>query len=306
MAEKDILEKILMHHTDVFADCINALAYGGKRRVAAEDLQSAPTESFYRGKQLLYGKSGMRNQFCDISFYCMKNGDIKLQFILENETQLRKRLILRKISYQGGAYRRQMETGKAVYPVISIVLDWKERGESKKKEGVPKSGAGIPRSLHELLIQDGAEQGELKLVDDVHLEIYSMVNLPEYIRKRFNSDMGFIVDYLSEGSFEKRRNQEIVHVEAVCEMMEALTGDTRFTEMMEELINKQEEGRKVTMCEYIDILEARGEARGKEIGENNLARLLSQLYSQGREEDARLAVQDVKARKEMYREFCIV
>ena len=38
MAEKDILEKILMSHADVFADCVNALDYGGRNRVKAGDL----------------------------------------------------------------------------------------------------------------------------------------------------------------------------------------------------------------------------------------------------------------------------
>lgn len=48
MAEKDILEKILMSYADVFADCENALTYGGEQRLTAEKLQPAPTESFYR------------------------------------------------------------------------------------------------------------------------------------------------------------------------------------------------------------------------------------------------------------------
>ena len=43
-------------------------------------------------------------------------------------------------------------------------------------------------------------------------------------------------DYLNEGSFDNRRNQKIVHAEALCEMMEALTGDVRFTDQAEELL----------------------------------------------------------------------
>ncbi len=49
--------------------------------------------------------------------------------------------------------------------------------------------------------------------------------------------------------------------------MEALTGDTRFTELVEELLERQREGKEIVMCEYIDMLEARGEARGISIGE---------------------------------------
>lgn len=62
MAEKDILEKALMSHTDVFADCVNALAYNGRHRLKAGDLNPAPTESFYRGSRRLH------NQFCDVSW----------------------------------------------------------------------------------------------------------------------------------------------------------------------------------------------------------------------------------------------
>lgn len=40
--------------------------------------------------------------------------------------------------------------------------------------------------------------------------------------------------------------------------MEAFAG---FTEMVEELLKKQEEGEEIVMCEYIDMLEARGEKR---------------------------------------------
>ena len=63
MAEKDILEKALMSHADVFADCVNTLLYEGRKKLKEEKLRPAPTESFYRGKRRL------RNQLCDISFY---------------------------------------------------------------------------------------------------------------------------------------------------------------------------------------------------------------------------------------------
>lgn len=66
MAEKDISEKILMLYADVFADCENVLAYGGEKELGEGELQPAPTESFYRGE----GRA--RNQFCDVSFYCMR------------------------------------------------------------------------------------------------------------------------------------------------------------------------------------------------------------------------------------------
>ena len=102
MAEKDILEKVLMAHNDVFADCENALAYGGRKRIKAEDIYPAPTESFYSTKDKVH------SQFEDVSAYLMERGEIKLQFLIGNETALEGRQVLRKASYQGGAYRAQL------------------------------------------------------------------------------------------------------------------------------------------------------------------------------------------------------
>ena len=295
MAEKDILEKVLLSQADVFADCVNALAYGGSRRFRAENMCPAPTESFYRGMKR------MHNQFCDLSYYLMEDGEPVLQCIIGNETRLRKCQVLRKASYQGGAYRGQAQSGGRIYPVIGMVLDW--TGKSTR----------IPLSLRGLLAQNGASREDLRLVDEVKLSVWHMKNLPAEIRERFTSDMGFVADFLNEGSLARRKNQKIVHVEALCEMMEALTGDARFTALTAELLERQEKGEEIIMCEYIDMLEAKGEKKGreigkeigKEIGENRLASLLAKLYSQGRDEEAKSAVADRAVRARLYEELCI-
>lgn len=110
MAEKDILEKVLMSYADVFADCVNTLAYRGVRRLSEENLQPAPTESFYQGAE------GLRNQLCDTSRYLLEEGRIVAQYLIENETELRRKQILRKASYQGGAYRQQLGNGHPAEP----------------------------------------------------------------------------------------------------------------------------------------------------------------------------------------------
>ena len=309
--KKDILEKILLAHSDVFADCENALAYGGKQLLRAEDLVPAPTESFYPGQE------GMRGQFSDVSSYLMKKGEICAQYLIGNETDLERHQVLRKASYQGGAYRVQLSSGKPVYPVIGMVIDWTHK-ESR-----------IPLSLHELLRKDGVSQEELARVDDVKLEVYHMNNLPEEVRKRFTSDMGFVVDFLNEDGFERRQEQRIVHVEALCEMMAALTGDSRFTDLTAELLEKQKEGKEIIMCEYIDMLEARGEERGIKIGEdrgiaigesrgiaigeargavtgeNRLANLIQILIKENKYKEVEAVSSSRERRHELYRKYGI-
>ncbi len=300
MAEKDITEKVLMSHADVFADCVNALAYGGRRRLRAEDLHPAPTESFYRKK------GRMHNQFSDKSFFRTRGGEIRMQYIVENETRIRRRQVLRKASYQGGAYREQVESKKPVYAVISIVLDW-----TYKK-------SRIPLSLHRLVAGKEIYPEELSMVDDVRLTVYHMRNLPKEVRNRFVSDMGFVVDYLNEGNLEGRKGQEIIHVRELCEMMQAVTGDGRFTELVDELLKKGEKKEGVRMCEYLDMLEARGQKRGEKIGqergerigqkrgENRLAQLISKLAAEKKYEEIQEASNDKRRRQELYRQYGIL
>lgn len=300
MAEKDILEKVLLSHADVFADCVNTLAYEGNGRLAEADLQPAPTESFYQGKEKT------RSQFCDKSFYRMGDGEVRAQYIIENETRIRHRQVLRKASYQGGAYREQLDSEKPAYPVIGMVLDWTQKTSR------------IPLSLRKLMQEAGALQEELELTDDVDLAVYHMRNLPGEVRDRFTSDMGFVADYLNEGSFEGRKNQPIRHMEALCAMMEALTGDARFTEQINELMSGKEEKEEVYMCEYIDMLEARGERRGMEIGEkigkkigerkgeNRLAELIGILCKEGKYKEIETVSADSDTRQEFYRLYNIL
>ncbi len=316
MAEKDITEKVLMSYADVFADCVNALVYDGKQRLRGEELLAAPTESFY------YGKGKMRNQFCDKSFYRMEGRQKKVQYIIENETQLSRRQILRKASYQGGAYREQLEQKEPVYPIICIVLDWTYKRSR------------IPRRLHRLIEWTGVYQEEAVLVDDMNLTVYRMRNLPGEMRERFTSDMGFVVDYLNEGSLEGRREQKIIHVEALCGMMEAVTKDRRFTELAGRLLERGEKKEGVRMCEYLDMLEARGQERGEKIGqergekigqergekigqergekigeekgENRFAKLINKLMGEKKYKEIQEVSNDKGKRRELYRQYGIL
>ena len=99
--------------------------------------------------------------------------------------------------------------------------------------------------------------------------------------------------------------QKILHLEALGDMMEALTGDTRFTELAGNLMKKEQYGEAIMMCEYINVLEARGEAKGEKKGEAKLTSLLETLYDLGRDEEAKQAVRDMSTRAKLYEEFRI-
>ena len=47
MGEKDITEKILEDHNDVFADIINGLVFAGEQKILAESLENTAVHSQY-------------------------------------------------------------------------------------------------------------------------------------------------------------------------------------------------------------------------------------------------------------------
>lgn len=93
-------------------------------------------------------------------------------------------------------------------------------------------------------------------------------------------------------------------------MMEALTGDERFTEQIEELSARKAEKEEVYMCEYIDMLEARGKQIGEQIGvkkgENRLAELIGRLCKEGKYQEIEAVSADRQKRQELYQQYNII
>lgn len=90
---KDLAEKEFESFPDVAADLINVLLYNGKRVVQKENLVSASTESFYRGKGRL------RNQYQDLADYEMVDGKIHALYQFANQSGTDSRMALRTAGY---------------------------------------------------------------------------------------------------------------------------------------------------------------------------------------------------------------
>ena len=103
-------------------------------------------------------------------------------------------------------------------------------------------------------------------VDDIKLHVHEMAHLPKEVRERFKSDMRIIVDYLAEGENYIVTGQKIQHLEALLLMLEALSGDSRYGEMIAEALEQERKGGAVTMCELIDKYINKGIERGMERG----------------------------------------
>ena len=247
MGQKDLTQKHLESYPDVFADVINALLYEGKEIVKPEELQPAPTETFYRSKE-----GRLRNQFQDVSKYEVKAGAIRVQYAIENETSPNGRLVLRKAGYAGAIYREQYDgKRKPIYPFVSVALYW---GKQKRR---------IRLSLHSLLQRELPEEIR-RYVDDTQLYIYSMRELAREVRERFRSDMRLILDYLAEGADYQPGSQPIVHLEEFILFLGELSGDERYKQILSELDLHQE--GEYTMCELLDKYINKGIQQGMRKG----------------------------------------
>ena len=294
MGQKDLTEKSLESYPDVFADIVNVFLYKGEQVVLAENLQAAPTETLYPAK---HGR--LRNQFHDVSKYEMHDGKIKVQYTLENETKAKWKTVLRKAGYGGAVYRSQYD-GREVFPFVSMVLFW------------GKGHWQAPKSLEQLFDSDVAQK---EYIDNIRLHVHEMAHLPQEVRDRFRSDMRIVVDFLAEGQNYIPSKQKIIHLEALLLMLNALTGDNRYEEIILDMQDEQNKMGGVSMCELLDKYETRGReagmadgmakgmANGMSLGVERVNELIKRLIGDGRSEEIDRAVSDKEYQNRLFEEY---
>ncbi len=248
MAEKDISEKILESYNDVFADIVNGLLFGGRPVIDPDELVDQSPRAAYKAD----GK--LREVERDVAKRWLKS-NIRIACIgLENQTASDADMPLRVIGYDGAEYRAQLlnKSGER-YPVVTLVLYF---GTDKHWDKA--------RSLHEAL----EIPAEFKpFVKDYDINLFEIAYLtPEQV-SRFTSDFRIVADYF----VQTRMNgdyipspERINHVQAVLQLMSAMTNDNRF----EEAAILSQKGKVENMCEWLDKVEARvGSKREAEVYE---------------------------------------
>ena len=281
MQEKDITQKMLERHNDVFSDIVNVLLFGGKKVVAEEALFDAVTDSALK----IDGR--VRFQDRDVAKY-WKDSQINIAlFGLENQITPNKLMPLRVISYDGTEYGKQSRTeniDKKKYPVISLVLYL----GFEQKWLYPKNLLGII----------DVDEKLKPYVNDYKINLFEIAYLDREIIDSFTSDFWILADYL----YQMRVNRNYVadkksigHIEELLMLMSAMTGDKRFEEIIDEANTKE----VVNMCEVLDIVEARGIEKGADI----ISRLNTILAKEGDLDKIIKANTDKKYRNELLKKY---
>ena len=281
MQEKDITQKMLERHNDVFSDIVNVLLFGGKKVVAEESLFDATTDS------ILKIEGRVRFQDRDVAKY-WKDSQINIAlFGIENQTTPNKLMPFRVISYDGTEYGKQSRTeniDKKKYPVISLVLYL----GFEQKWLYPKNLLGII----------DVDEKLRPYVNDYKINLFEIAYLDREIIDSFTSDFWILADYLYQMRVNKNYvadKKSIGHIEELLMLMSAMTGDKRFEEIIDEA-NKKE---VVNMCEVLDIVEARGIEKGADI----ISRLNTILAKEGDLDKIIKANTDKKYRNELLKKY---
>ena len=244
MAQKDIAEKTLEAYNDVFADIVNGLLFNGEQVIKEDELEAESELSVYKADGKLH------EQERDVAKY-WKNGEIRIAFYgLENQTAVDPDMPLRVLSYDGAAYRSQLnlEGNPKRYPVVTLVLYFGD-GEWNK----PKNLLGclnVPEKLK-------------PYVNDYKINLFEICKLTDSQISNFKSDFKIVADY-----FAKRKkipdyhgtSDTIKHVDEFFKLMKVLTNDNKFETVYNESIINNNGG--VNMCDFLDTVEAKGMAKG--------------------------------------------
>ena len=293
MGEKDILEKKLLMFNDVFADFVNGIMFDGKDVVKEDELVDLSGWSHYKGDD-----SKHRFQDRDVVKLWKKENVVISLIGIENQDIPDKNMVFRVLSYDGASYRSQLveeESRKRkknagidgefqdIFPVITFVIYY---GEEEWRHET---------TLHKRLNLDS----ELKhYVSDYSINLIDLKKLSEDDINKFKKDFKLIADYMVKGSKHKADRIDLNHPEEVSELILRLTGEELPFEV------ECEEGGK-NMEKFFEPMFERAEARGEARGENCLARLISLLMSEGKNDKIKDVVENEEIRHGLYKEYGI-
>ena len=247
MGQKDITEKVLEEHNDVFADIINGLLFDGNQEVKPEALENTTVHAQYKAED-----DQIHELERDITKY-WKEEEVELAICgIENQSTIEKNMPFRVIGYDGMAYLGQLqEKRKKVLPVVTVVLYFGTERHWNSKKNI-KSLMEIPVHLD-------------KFVNDYQMHVFEVAWLTEEQISHFHSDFRIVANFFAN----KRKNKdyipndptEIKYVDEVLKLLQVMTGDKRY----KEIFSKKKEGVR-SMCDVAERLEKMGWEKGIQQG----------------------------------------
>ena len=253
MAEKDITEKLLTDIDEVFADIYNNLCFNGENIIKPDDLSNASVTSAFISNDVT------RGLISDVS-KIYKNSNLTLALLnIENQSTEDRDMPFRIIGYEGAKYNSQLISGSnARYVVATLVLNF----NTKKRWSTPKSIKESLKNKYPIELDE--------YINDYKVNVIDVAFMDKEDIEKLNSDFKAVAKYY----YLKRNNIEDFEELGDCNLkypvqtfatMKALTGDSRFETAYNDYEETHKDDKEVTMEKILDTIEARGEAKGKEL-----------------------------------------
>lgn len=298
MGQKDISEKTFIALNDVFADIFNVLVFGGKQLMKEEELSNQSPLSQYKADDEL-----LHEQERDTFKLWRGHGVNLLLAGIENQTEPDKDMPFRIIGYDGAAYRSQLlktkekeidgevkrVSVKERYPVLTIVLYFGEK--------LWKYPTSLKECFEPPLAEDEITEVLKKYIQDYRVHVFDIPRLTKEQVQMFQSDFRIVADYFTKVYTKGEYVPDdvvIQHVDEFLKLMKVLAKDKRFEEATRAIAEKEKEGLR--MRSFF----AESEARGKEIGEERMGKLIGILLSQNLIEEAKRVTEDKEERERYY------
>ena len=243
---KDLSEKLLEQYNDVFADIVNGIVFRGKSGVKPEALSDTTLEAAYRS----IGTGKLRSMERDVAKIWSEKG-VKIALCgLENQTKAERYMPLRIMGYEGASYRDMLRgNNPEVFPVISLILYF---GETHWKE---------PRTLSGVLQKKSCPRELNDFLNEVKLNICEVSFLSEEELSCFHSDFRVVAEFFvrkrQDPLYIPQDKEKIRHVQEVLTLLSTVTGDSRYTQVLENNIEEVQ-----SMCDVAQRLENIGRQKG--------------------------------------------
>ena len=281
--EKDITERTLEDYNDVFADIVNTVLFKADV-VKPEDLYDTGIKS------QLKTANAITEQERDTA-KLWKNGTITLSLLgLENQTKIDSSMPLRVFSYDGAAYKEQVNRQISAqrshnpvtpfYPSVTAVLYFGQ---------TPWNG---PRTLEGCFAD--VPEALRPFIPDYRVPVIEVAFLSPEVVASFRSDFRYVADYLTQLRTTEEYDPppgRIGHPDETLKLMGAITGDSVFQDMVNSL--PQEKKEELTMRTFYEFAhDPRVEERDRKIAE--YARTLAENKRSMAEYERRLADKDCR------------
>lgn len=293
--ERDIAENNLIEDADVFADIVNVNLFGGVIKINEKDLQSMPVVSSYKDID-----GTLHKQIRDVLKMVYSLGGCIALIGCESQQDINRIMPVRDMGYTYTAYMKQIQEivagnrenndsaftkvlheDQKLMPVATFILYF---GDKKWEK---------PLTLMDILnIPEDETDFWRQLINDYLIRVISVANQPEHVRERYRSDFRIIADYMAYKNdramvrdYFRNNDQELLHVEHVLDLLQVLSGDSRFNMIKKryEDMEEAEKGECKKMCLLLDAIEEEGIEKGFKKGrteerEANIKKLAAYYY----------------------------